>query len=83
MTIGILNPTCYEANEILSKAGAKVILRTLLNLHIELDSIPEGPEYNLPVSNDTVVPVGAPVPTSDPDNINASFKNDYCMKPSG
>ncbi|RKF82027.1 ATP-dependent helicase HRQ1 [Golovinomyces cichoracearum] len=35
---------CKHVDEIMSKAGAQVILKTLLNLDIDIDSLPMGPE---------------------------------------
>jgi DEAD/DEAH box helicase domain-containing protein len=35
---------CKHANEVMSKAGGEVILRSLLNMEIDVDSLPMGPE---------------------------------------
>lgn len=45
---------CKEANAVMSKRGAYVILRALLNLPIELSDLPEGSEP-CPVGVETVV----------------------------
>lgn len=35
---------CQDANEVMSKAGAEVVLKSLLGLHIDVDALPMGPE---------------------------------------
>ncbi|KAK7743103.1 ATP-dependent 3'-5' DNA helicase [Cytospora paraplurivora] len=35
---------CKEANEVMSKAGAEVILKSLLGVEIDVDALPMGPE---------------------------------------
>jgi len=45
---------CKDANQVISKAGAGVILRSLLNWEIDIDSLPFG-EENAPVGIETVV----------------------------
>ena len=46
---------CKDANQVISKAGAEVILRSLLNWPIDIDALPFGPEENAPVGIETVV----------------------------
>ncbi|KAF2226186.1 hypothetical protein BDZ85DRAFT_317271 [Elsinoe ampelina] len=46
---------CKEANMVMSKAGAEVILRSLLNLEIDVDNLPWGPEdERMPAGIETV-----------------------------
>jgi DEAD/DEAH box helicase domain-containing protein len=42
-------------NEVMSKAGSQVILKTLLNIEVDMDSLPMGPELNIPIGTETVV----------------------------
>ena len=35
---------CREANQVMSKAGSEVVLRCLLGLEVDIDSLPWGPE---------------------------------------
>ncbi|PHH71216.1 hypothetical protein CDD82_6676 [Ophiocordyceps australis] len=58
----VASETCKHANEVMSKAGARVILCALLNLDIDLDALPLGPEDDNLVGHDTIVPA-QPVPT--------------------
>ncbi|EWC47530.1 hypothetical protein DRE_00498 [Drechslerella stenobrocha 248] len=51
----IASTTCSEANAVLSKVGSLVILKTLLNEHIDIDNLPEGPEDAAPAGIDTVI----------------------------
>ncbi|KAI7574417.1 P-loop containing nucleoside triphosphate hydrolase protein [Hortaea werneckii] len=47
---------CKEANQVMSKAGAEVILKSLLNREIDVDSLPWGPEdERVPAGIETVV----------------------------
>jgi DEAD/DEAH box helicase domain-containing protein len=46
---------CKHANQVMSKAGAEVILRSLLNWEIDVDSLPWGPEERTPAGIETVV----------------------------
>ena len=57
----IASPTCHEANTVMSKAGAVVVLRSLLGLPIHEDSLPMGPEEGIPSGPETVV-LAQPVP---------------------
>ncbi|OBT45434.1 hypothetical protein VE00_04595 [Pseudogymnoascus sp. WSF 3629] len=46
---------CKHANEVMSKAGSQVILKSLLNIEIDVDSLPMGPEQFSPSGIETVV----------------------------
>lgn len=46
---------CKEANVVMSKAGAEVILKSLLNWEIDIESLPVGPEEGSPAGIETVV----------------------------
>lgn len=47
---------CKEANMVMSKAGAEVILKSLLNKEIDVDSLPWGPEdERVPAGIETVI----------------------------
>lgn len=47
---------CREANQVMSKAGAEVILKSLLNREIDVDSLPWGPEdERCPAGIETVI----------------------------
>ncbi|KAK1814572.1 ATP-dependent 3'-5' DNA helicase [Friedmanniomyces endolithicus] len=47
---------CGEANQVMSKAGAEVILKSLLNREIDVESLPWGPDdERLPAGIETVV----------------------------
>ena len=47
---------CREANQIMSKAGAEVILKSLLNIEIDVDSLPWGPDdERVPAGIETVI----------------------------
>ncbi|KAI2614122.1 P-loop containing nucleoside triphosphate hydrolase protein, partial [Hypoxylon fragiforme] len=52
---------CKEANEVMSKAGSTVIIKALLNMHIDVEALPMGPEEISPLGIETVV-VARPVP---------------------
>ncbi|KAF2152028.1 P-loop containing nucleoside triphosphate hydrolase protein, partial [Myriangium duriaei CBS 260.36] len=46
---------CREANVVMSKAGAEVILKSLLNLDIDVENLPWGPDdENVPAGIETV-----------------------------
>ncbi|KAH8804738.1 DEAD/DEAH box helicase-like protein [Xylogone sp. PMI_703] len=46
---------CKEANEVMSKAGSAVIFKSLLNMDIDVDALPMGPEEFSPAGIETVV----------------------------
>ncbi|KAH9888176.1 hypothetical protein F4778DRAFT_410454 [Xylariomycetidae sp. FL2044] len=58
----VCSELCKEANEVMSKAGSSVILRSLLNLDIDVDALPMGPEDLSPAGVETVV-LARPVPS--------------------
>ncbi|KAK5952060.1 ATP-dependent 3'-5' DNA helicase [Knufia fluminis] len=51
----ICDERCKEKNMIMSKAGAEVILRSLLGMYIDVDALPEGDEERVPAGVETVV----------------------------
>ncbi|KAI1209866.1 P-loop containing nucleoside triphosphate hydrolase protein [Annulohypoxylon truncatum] len=53
---------CKEANEVMSKAGSEVIIKALLNMEIDVDALPMGPEDMSPALIETVV-LAKPVPS--------------------
>ncbi|KAH7327893.1 putative DEAD/DEAH box helicase [Stachybotrys elegans] len=57
----VASELCKEANEVMSKAGCRVVLRTLLNKEIDVDELPMGPEDFMPAGVETVV-LAQPVP---------------------
>ncbi|GAB7348208.1 hypothetical protein MBLNU459_g6210t1 [Dothideomycetes sp. NU459] len=47
---------CKEANQVMSKAGAEVILKSLLNCEIDVDALPWGPDdERVPAGIETVI----------------------------
>jgi DEAD/DEAH box helicase domain-containing protein len=46
---------CKEKNQVMSKAGAEVILKSLLNWDIDVDALPVGEEELVPAGVETVV----------------------------
>lgn len=57
----VASSMCKEANEVMSKAGCRVVLRSLLNLDIDVDELPMGPEEFNPSVIETVIPA-QPIP---------------------
>lgn len=57
----VASELCKESNEVMSKAGCQVVLRSLLNLEIDMEELPMGPEESSPAGIETVV-VAQPVP---------------------
>jgi DEAD/DEAH box helicase domain-containing protein len=57
----VASPMCKESNEVMSKAGCRVVLRSLLNMDIDVDELPMGPEEFCPAGIETVIPA-QPVP---------------------
>ena len=53
---------CKEANSVISKAGAEVILKSLLDEEIDVERLPMGPEEASPAGVETVV-LAKPVPS--------------------
>lgn len=70
---------CVEQNIVLSKNGARVILRLLL-AH-RYDDIPEGPDANLPATSDegihTVTPVESYFATTEESSLDVSIISEY------
>lgn len=58
---------CKHANEVMSKAGSEVVLKSLLNLPIDVDALPMGPEegWNGPVELVETICLATPVPPRD------------------
>jgi DEAD/DEAH box helicase domain-containing protein len=54
----VASEQCKQMNEVMSKAGSQVILKTLLNIEVDMDSLPMGPELNIPIGTETVVLAG-------------------------
>ncbi|EXJ55340.1 DEAD/DEAH box helicase domain-containing protein [Cladophialophora yegresii CBS 114405] len=51
----ICDERCKEKNMIMSKAGAEVILKSLLGMEIDVDALPEGEEERVPAGVETIV----------------------------
>ncbi|KAK5059917.1 hypothetical protein LTR84_009800 [Exophiala bonariae] len=51
----ICDERCKEKNMIMSKAGAEVILRSLIGAEIDIDALPEGEEERVPAGVETVI----------------------------
>ncbi|KAK0102191.1 hypothetical protein ONS95_001013 [Cadophora gregata] len=51
----VTSEQCKHANEVMSKAGSEVILKSLLNMEIDLDALPMGPENLSPAGIETVI----------------------------
>ena len=60
----VCSELCKEANEVMSKAGSEVILKSLLNVGIDVDALPMGPEEFSPAGVQTIV-LAKPVPPRD------------------
>ncbi|KAK2027668.1 DEAD/DEAH box helicase [Colletotrichum zoysiae] len=60
----VASDQCKQANEVMSKAGSQVILKALLNLEIDIEALPMGPEEYSPAGIETVV-VAQTVPAKD------------------
>lgn len=58
----VCSELCKHANEVMSKAGSSVILKALLNMDIDVDALPMGPEEMAPAGIETVV-CAEPVPS--------------------
>jgi len=46
---------CKESNQVMSKAGAEVVLKSLLNMDIDIDALPWGPDEAVPAGIETVI----------------------------
>jgi DEAD/DEAH box helicase domain-containing protein len=51
----VASENCKEANEVMSKAGSEVILKSLLNMDIDVAALPMGPEEMSPAGIETVI----------------------------
>jgi DEAD/DEAH box helicase domain-containing protein len=51
----VASENCKEANEVMSKAGSEVILKSLLNVEIDIEALPMGPEEMSPSGIETVI----------------------------
>ncbi|KAK5085607.1 ATP-dependent 3'-5' DNA helicase [Lithohypha guttulata] len=51
----ICDERCKEKNVIMSKAGAEVILKSLIGREIDIDALPEGEEERVPAGVETIV----------------------------
>jgi DEAD/DEAH box helicase domain-containing protein len=60
----VASEMCKESNEVMSKAGSEVVLKSLLNIDIDVDALPMGPEEFSPAGIQTVV-FATPVPPRD------------------
>ncbi|TDZ99853.1 ATP-dependent helicase HRQ1 [Colletotrichum sidae] len=66
----VASDQCKQANEVMSKAGSEVVLKALLNLDIDDEALPMGPEESSPAGIETVT-VAHPVPLRDGDLVRA------------
>ncbi|KAG5951048.1 hypothetical protein E4U53_003872 [Claviceps sorghi] len=57
----VASTLCRQSNEVMSKAGCRVVIRSLLELAIDVDGLPMGPENLSPIGVETVV-LAQPVP---------------------
>ncbi|ODA78499.1 hypothetical protein RJ55_05880 [Drechmeria coniospora] len=79
----VTSDLCHGSNKVVSKAGCRVILRTLLNLDIDIDELPFGSEDEVPAGIETVV-VALPVPTRSTQNgEQANTLGQVCLPHSG
>ncbi|KAI5466566.1 hypothetical protein BGZ63DRAFT_345598 [Mariannaea sp. PMI_226] len=51
----VASDMCKEANEVMSKVGSQVVLKSLLNMEINVEELPTTPEAFAPVTIETVV----------------------------
>ncbi|KAH6659292.1 DEAD/DEAH box helicase [Truncatella angustata] len=58
----VCSELCKHGNEVMSKAGSSVIIKALLNMDIDVDALPMGPEEVSPAGIETVV-LAKPVPS--------------------
>ena len=61
--LGITSPVCSEGNIVTSKIGAAIILKSLLNIELNVDSLPDGEERGIGI--ETVIPVNEKVKEAD------------------
>ncbi|EPS45963.1 hypothetical protein H072_50 [Dactylellina haptotyla CBS 200.50] len=60
----VASENCKEANAVISKIGSVVVLKSLLNIAIDLDSIPEAQDEIAPAGIETVVVADEVAPRS-------------------
>ncbi|KAI6780429.1 putative ATP-dependent helicase-like protein [Emericellopsis cladophorae] len=60
----VASELCKHSNEVMSKAGSAVVLKALLNMKINVEDLPMGPEDESPLGFETVV-AAQPVPFRD------------------
>lgn len=58
----VCSELCKHANEVMSKAGSSVILKALLNMEIDIEALPMGPEEGIAAGIETVI-LAQPVPS--------------------
>ncbi|KAJ5006802.1 hypothetical protein K4K57_011049 [Colletotrichum sp. SAR 10_99] len=63
----VASELCKE-NDVMSKAGSQVILKAILNMEIDVEALPMGPEEQCPAGLETVI-VAQPVPPKDRNNL--------------
>jgi len=63
LSAGITSSVCREGNVVSSKIGAGVILKSFLNMEIDVDNLPEGNEEG--ISIETVIAVNDVVKEAD------------------
>lgn len=61
--LGITSPVCSEGNIVTSKIGAAIILKSLLNIELNVDGLPDGEERGIGI--ETVIPVNEKVKEAD------------------
>ncbi|KAG6041244.1 hypothetical protein E4U41_005371 [Claviceps citrina] len=64
----VASALCKQSNEVMSKAGCRVVIRSLLDLEIDIDDLPMGPENFSPIGVETIV-LAQPVPTRRQSNL--------------
>ncbi|KAI1756639.1 hypothetical protein F4782DRAFT_275032 [Xylaria castorea] len=69
----VCSELCKHANEVMSKAGSSVILKSLLDMEIDVDALPMGPEELSPAGIETVV-LAKPVPARGRLPVDGVFK---------
>jgi DEAD/DEAH box helicase domain-containing protein len=60
----VASEQCKESNEVMSKAGCLVVLKCVLNIKIDVEELPMGPERLMPIGIETVV-LAQPVPARE------------------
>ncbi|KAK4192002.1 hypothetical protein QBC35DRAFT_512107 [Podospora australis] len=69
---------CKESNEVMSKAGCEVVLKSLLDEEIDVDALPMGPEVGGAVAGVETVVLAEPVRTAVTEMI---ISANYCRMP--